>query len=139
MNAARPLFDSQLWPLRLVLPGAPRTKKNHGRIVPRGRRRILLPSEAWQSWCDALAPQLSAAMQRQGLSPIDRPVNCRALFYRDADRGDAVGYFQGLADVLEHGGVVANDKYLTSWDGSRLRIDRARPRVELELIPQGED
>jgi hypothetical protein len=77
-------------------------------------------------------------MARNGHCPIDYPVNCRALFYRDANRGDAVGLYQGLADVLEHGGVVTNDKYLVSWDGSRLLKDSARPRVEVELIAIGE-
>ena len=67
------------------------------------------------------------------MQPIARPVNCAALFYRDALRGDAVGFYQGLADVLEKAGIVENDKFIVSWDGSRLRKDAARPRVELVL------
>jgi hypothetical protein len=55
------------------------------------------------------------------------------LFYRDAERGDAVGYYQGLADLLEKRGVVANDRLIMSWDGSRLLKDSANPRVELTL------
>ncbi len=123
--------------LTLTIPGKPRTKKNSGRIVPRGRRKILLPSKAWQDWCDAVAPLLQAAMRKH--FAIERPVNCRALFYRDAARGDAVGFYQGLADVLEHGGVVVNDKWITQWDGSRLLIDRKNPRVEVVLEPIGEN
>lgn len=119
--------------LIFTVVGIPRTKKNHGRIVPRGRRHIMLPSVAWTEWCEAMAPQLQAAMDAAGLRPIEHKVNCQALFFRDADRGDAVGFYQGLADLLEHGGVLANDKWIVSWDGSRLLKDKHHPRVEVTL------
>lgn len=119
--------------LTLTIPGIPRTKKNSGRIVPIGGRHILLPSEAWQTWADAVVPAIKAWATRQRLQPISRPVNCAAVFFRDALRGDAVGFYQGLADVLQHAGIVENDKHIVSWDGSRLRKDASRPRVELEL------
>lgn len=119
-------------PLSLHLPGKPRTKKNSGRIVPRGGRHIILPSEAWQEWCDGLAPAIRAALRAKGVTPIDYPVNCAALFYRDALRGDACGFYQGLADLLQHGGAVADDKYIVAWDGSRLLKDSAHSR-QIEL------
>jgi hypothetical protein len=124
--------------LALTIWGVPRTKKNSGRIVPRGRRHIILPSEAWETWCKQVVPQIRQALAGAGMQPIAHPVNCRALFYRDALRGDPVGFYQGLADLLEHGGVVANDKWIVSWDGSRLLKDAERPRVELVLEPTGE-
>jgi hypothetical protein len=80
-----------------------------------------------------------AWMRNQGLAPIAEPVNCAALFYRDADRGDAVGFYQGLADLLEKGGVVSNDKWIVTWDGARLCKDASRPRVELTLTKVGTD
>lgn len=130
-----PLFAARRRPLQLVLPGKPRTKKNSGRIVPFGNRHIILPSEAWAAWCKAVAPQIRAVLLRKGISPIDYPVNCAALFYRDAERGDACGFYQGLADLLQHGGAVVDDKWIRSWNGSELRKDSARPRVELVLTP----
>ena len=63
----------------------------------------------------------------------DQPYNCAALFYRDADRGDAIGYLTGLADVLEYLGVVSNDRLLARWDGSEMLVDRKNPRVEITL------
>lgn len=122
--------------LRLTILGIPRTKKNSARIV-RGRtgRPCPLPSAAWCKWCDSVSPPIRSALARAGVAPISHPVNCRAIFYRDANRGDAVGYYQGLADVLEKAGVVTNDVCITTWDGSRLRKDAANPRVELELTP----
>lgn len=124
--------------LRLTIEGKPRTKKNSGRIVPRGSRHIILPSEAWEVWCKLRAPQIKAALSSGGLAPIDYPVNCAALFYRDALRGDACGFYQGLADLLQHGGAVIDDRWIVSWDGSRLLKDATRPRVELALTPIGE-
>jgi hypothetical protein len=115
----------------LTVHGAPRTKKNHGSVIQRGKRRFHIPSAAWTNWA-ATAPVI---YQSCGVPtpPVGVKVNCRALFYRDAERGDAVGYYQGLADLLEKRGVVANDRLIVSWDGSRLLKDSANPRVELVL------
>jgi hypothetical protein len=116
--------------LSLVIEGAPRTKKNHGRTEMRGRRKVHLPSVAHDVWHAAALPQ--AKVGRCGPA-LTSEVNCRALFFRDALRGDAVGYYQALADLLEHAGIVENDRLIVSWDGSRLRKDAARPRIEVEL------
>lgn len=113
--------------LSLTILGAPRTKKNHGSVIQRGKRRYHIPSAAWTKWVHA------AGVVPVGLGCIKRDVNCRALFYRDALRGDAVGYYQGLADFLENRGLVLNDKLIVSWDGSRLLLDRENPRVEVTL------
>jgi Holliday junction resolvase RusA-like endonuclease len=126
--------------LRLTIDGAPRTKKTHNRIVVvkskgRATRRIVLPSEAWESWAEHSNLLIAQQIRRAPITcPLpDRPYNCAAIFYRDAARGDAVGYYQGLADLLEKAKVVTNDKHIVQWDGSRLLIDRDNPRVELTL------
>ena len=117
-----------------TLKGAPRTKKNHGRIVWRHvagvQRKFHVPSGAYSLWCASVVIQLVHVRQLPNCH-----YNCAAVFYRDANRGDAVGYYQGLADALEAAGVISNDKYITQWDDSRLRVDRANPRVELTLTP----
>ncbi len=120
-----------------VIHGAPRTKKNSGRLITgriivgtRFRRRspTILPSRAWENWKNtALVAGVTGP-------PIDYPVNCNAAFYRDRAQGDAVGYYQGLADFLEKRQIVTDDKWLISWDGSRLYKDAAAPRVEVVLI-----
>jgi hypothetical protein len=115
----------------------------------------LFPSAAWREWLkDAVvridgfrlvdaggAPGLCREDDRGfvrsivGLwTPLAEPLNCRAVFYRDADRGDLIGYCQGLADLLEERGVLADDKWIRGWDGSWLAVDRERPRVEVELV-----
>ena len=71
---------------------------------------------------------------------IERRVNVAATFYRDALRGDATGYYQALADLLQAAGIVANDVLCVSWDGSRLAKDAQRPRIEVVLtdVQEGE-
>ena len=122
--------------LQLVFPTPPRTKKNHGKVVQRGKRKYHVPSDAYtrfeadvQKHILEMDPWHRRAVQAR----IDYPVNCCALFYRDADRGDLVGYQQAIADALEKVGVLADDKWIQGWDGSRLRLDHASPRVVVRL------
>ena len=80
--------------------------------------------------------QLQLAKFRTSV-PVDTtstvPVNVSAAFYRDKLTGDAVGYYQALADALEEGRIVENDRLIVSWDGSRLLKDAKNPRIELEI------
>lgn len=116
--------------ITFTLFGAPRTKKTSNRLVPTRRRQFVLPSKAWEKWRDSLTLVTRCSPKE---FPIKEPVNCKAIFYRDANRGDAVGYYQGLADVLEHYQIVDNDKFIVSWNGSRLDKDAKNPRVEVTL------
>jgi len=121
--------------ITLTLPGAPRTKKNRGKIWKAGKRTIIMPAQPWMDWRDSLVRwQVETRFHPTHLG-FDYDLNCCALFYRDARRGDAVGYYQGLADVLEELCVVYNDRAITQWDGSRMLVDKANPRVELVLTP----
>jgi hypothetical protein len=114
-----------------IIYGPPRTKKTHSRIVRAGKFPKLLPSEAYEAWNKAALLQL--LLQFRGWKPLARPVNCRAIFYRDCATGDAVGYYQALADTLENAHIVENDKYIVSWDGSRTDKDAKNPRVVFTL------
>jgi Holliday junction resolvase RusA-like endonuclease len=113
-----------------VIHAAPRTKKTSNRVVRAGRFTKVLPSANYKAFESLAVPQLR--QQYRG-EPIQQPVNCRALFLRDALRGDAVGYYQALADTLEAAGIVANDKFIVQWDGSRLDKDAANPRIIFTL------
>jgi Holliday junction resolvase RusA-like endonuclease len=50
-------------------------------------------------------------------------------------RGDLIGYLQAIADAMENIGILSNDKWVMGWDGSRLALDRDRPRVEIQITP----
>jgi hypothetical protein len=120
--------------LRLVLLGAPRTKKNHGSVKMVGKKRVHVPSAAYMTWRNAVVQQIPARTRVP-----DQPYNCRALIYRETLTGDAVGYYQAIADMLQEAGVVSDDKWIEAWDGSRLLKDAHRPRVELVLTPMTGD
>lgn len=126
----------------LVIDGAPRTKKNHGRIVPVGKRcRVcrgsarhrLLPSHQWEAYEAMVLPYLRRELERAAWQPLEQPVHVAAVFFRERRDGDLVGYLQGLADLLEKAGVLKNDRLIVNWDGSRMDHDALRPRVELTL------
>ena len=125
--------------ITFVLPVTPRTKKNHGSVIKRGERKFHIPSEAYTTMESQVVEWVrqnvkpGVASTLYACQPITQPLNCAAIFYRDANRGDAVGYYQGLADALEAAGIVADDKWITQWDGSRLRKDANRPRIEVTL------
>ncbi len=141
--------------MRFVILGPPRTKKNSRRrkYSFAQKRTFSVESEAQEKWAVAAAEQLqiqrNAYLRRGGAGarwePIRGDVHVRALVYRDADRGDLVGYLQAIGDVLEaltlrhatkrrppsKGGIIVDDKQIKSWDGSRLLLDRDNPRVEI--------
>lgn len=120
-----------------TISGAPRTKKNSVRLDTRGGRIRKLPSKAFEEWNQAAQMAIAAVRPRLRVNPSEytftAEVNCRALFYRDALRGDAVGFYQALADALQEGRIVQNDSLIVSWDGSRLFKDAANPRIEVTL------
>ena len=123
---------------RLTIEGPPRTKKNHGRILRMGSRNKVMPSESFMEWQAVAVPQLrqqwaTACPIELDRSPLAAPVQISATFYRDARRGDLVGYMQALADVLEKAEVLKNDSLIVSWDGTRMDKDASRPRVELTI------
>ena len=110
---------------------APRSKKNGARIVTRPHPR-LLPSKAWVEWLDNC--------RFDGPEPNTIPLwrggvcNCMALFYVDSMRHvDANNLYSGLADLLQHHGVVDDDKCIIAWDGSRVYLDRKNPRTVVTL------
>lgn len=110
----------------------PRTKKNSGQIITVNGRQLMMPSPEYRKWETGCA---RAAMYDRTAPAITFEVNCAALIYRDRNVGDAVGYYQAIADCLEALGVVRNDRLIVSWDGTRMLKDALNPRVELELTP----
>lgn len=131
--------------IAFVIFGIPRTKKTSSRIVGRFTARPrLLPSKANEEWEQTALGSMygvRAAARKFGVQfPIRENVNCRAVFYRHADVGDASGFYQALADFLQKAGVLKNDVQIKQWDGARLRKDRDNPRIEVwleRIAPEG--
>lgn len=134
--------------IHVVVSGCPRTKKNHGIITTRGGRPRMFPSRPWTEWSKSATITVNGnpllLLEDVGLivrtpsrsrmwQPLERPLNCTALFYSDRLGGDLIGFLQGLGDLLQHRGVIANDRQLVGFDGSRLLKDAANPRTEIVL------
>lgn len=123
--------------LVFTLEGPPRTKKNSPQVVPGARFPRVLPSKAYRTWHAEQRVRFDAqlrALQASARVPIGRPVWLKAIFYRDRNGvGDLTNFESGLEDFLQDVGVLVNDRFVRSKDGSRLEVDRARPRIEVTL------
>lgn len=121
--------------IAFVIPGDPRTKKTHQRILrTRDGRPFVAPSQQWVAYeKDALSLVNQFISQFSDYFPINYKVEIEALFYRKADVGDITNYEQGLGDLLQNAGILADDKLIDSWDGSRKLKDAAVPRVEVTI------
>lgn len=140
--------------------GAIARSRKGGQACPGCGTRLrvrVFPSKAWREWVKEAAIQIDGGQLVQSgnllllvnrsaraplrtvtgesWTPIAEPLNCAAVFYRDRDIGDLIGYMQGLADLLEERGVLTDDQWIQRWDGSRLEVTAGRPRVEVELTP----
>lgn len=113
--------------LRITLPFAARTKKNHGRGV--AKQSAAFVRFKWQV-VEGLAPHV----YRLGLPLPDAYYNLAAVYYVDGPGklADLVGLHQGLCDLLQLARVIDDDWQFRTLDGSRIVFDES-PRVELEI------
>jgi len=123
--------------LSFCVLGPPRTKGNSPRIgvSPRGKR-FVMPSKAAVNWEQGAILQIRSQMHRyRGKTFHDgQRWNCKALIYRERNGpGDASNYYKAIGDALERGGAVANDRFIASWNGSDVLLDRKNPRIEILL------
>lgn len=134
-----------------VFIGAIRSKKTSQQIITipfKGSQRCrccgkingfpkIIPSDAhdvWHKYAMQQSLEIKAKLAARGvLLPIVSGVSVEAHFYQDANRADATGLYESLADLLEDCGILENDKLIADWDGSRRHVDKARPRVECWL------
>ena len=122
-----------------TIPLPPVTKKNSGQIIftgqkcpvcKRGRLARLLPSKKYREYEEA------ALWCLQRKEPITTPVNVKCLFYMPTlSRVDLVNLLEAACDVLVTAGVLSDDNsgIVVSHDGSRVLLDRDRPRTEIYI------
>lgn len=127
--------------MRFTVTGHPRTKKTGQRIVGgAGGRMRIIPSKVTIKWSNDAQLQIQAQLGKyRGNTFHERQRwNLCAVFYRPNETtADLVNHLQALCDVLQAAGAVANDRWIAGFDGSRLAVDAARPRVEIELSEMG--
>lgn len=120
-----------------TIPLPPVTKKNSAQVVHtgqkcpvcrRGKNVRLLPSKQYREYEEA------ALWCLQRKEPIDTPVNVKRLFYMPTARKvDLTNLPEAADDLLVLAGVLADDnsKIIVSHDGSRVLLDREKPRTEI--------
>ena len=122
----------QALPIKIILYGAPRTKKNHQQIFKKGSgRRIVAPSKAYMDY-----EELCLAQIKRPQRAISEAVNVKCLYYMpDRRRVDLVNLLEATDDILVRAGVLTDDRaaIVAAHDGSRVLLDRQRPRVEIVI------
>ena len=102
--------------IKFTVPIAPVTKKNSQRIVIRGGKPCILPSEKYKEY-ESVALWY---IPKRG-TPIDFPVNVKCTFYMPTNRPcDLTNHLESIDDVMVKAGLLKDDNYkiLASHDGS---------------------
>ena len=119
------------------------TKKNSPEIgfVGKDKKPRIVPSREWRRWLKDVELEV---LDWDGLVIRDY-VNVRAHVYRKKKLGDACGFYQAIGDYLQMCStcnkkkcscgletyILADDRQISSWDGSRRMKDADNPRIEL--------
>lgn len=117
--------------MKIIIPIAPRTKKNSQQIVIVRGRPIIMPSKLYKQYekdCSEYIPKLE--------KPIDYPINMKCIYYMPTRRKcDLNNLLEASTDLLVHYKVLEDDNYtiVQSHDGSRVYYDKENPRCELYL------
>lgn len=148
-----------------VIRGQARTKKNSPRVITiptKGARRChacghmpgfpkVLPSEAYETWEQSALREclvIMPALRARGIElPITAPISVEALIYLEPradgqmrmDVGDVSGFIDAIGDMLQACGIIANDRQIEHWDGTRRLLDRDNPRVEIYIETLGSE
>ena len=120
--------------IKFTLPVIPRSKKNSGQIVMRGKFPILLPSKQYMQFEKDAKPYLSRVKIQAG--EINYPVNVKCHFYMDTHRRvDLCNLLNAIDDAMTASGLIIDDNrdIIAAHDGSRVYCDKANPRIEIEI------
>ena len=116
-----------------MIPLNPKTKKNNQKIIRNHRTGayMIVQSDAYKQY------EKDAGWFLKPLhSPICVPVNVKCIFYRDSERRcDLTNLLEAIDDILVHWHILADDnfKIIVSHDGSRVYIDKEKPRTEIVI------
>ena len=124
-----------------VILGDPRTKKNSMIIAGSGPKCPVCKKhkKQWPRQSPQHDAYTKAAIRQLGRKPeqaISSPVHCRYVFYMATRRVvDGLNLEAAIDDLLVEADVLEDDNsgIVASHDGSRVRYDKERPRVEVEI------
>ena len=133
--------------MRYIIEGAPRTKKNHMQIRGSGARCPMCgkPQKQWVSQGEAYQTYAEAALWQlkpPPPEPISTAVNVKCVYYMPTRQSvDLLNLLGATLDLLVAARVLIDDscKFAASHDGSRVKYDPKRPRVEKEITEATND
>lgn len=121
-----------------VIPLEPRSKKNSQKICVNRKtgRPFIQQSDIYKQF-----ERDCGYFLRKIPEPIDYPVNCKYLMYRSTLRSfDSLNGCAAIDDILVKYKIIADDnfKIVVGHDGSRVRVDRNNPRIEIIITKETE-
>ena len=122
-----------------VIPIEPRSKKNSQQICINSRthRPFVKQNEKY----DQFEKDCGFFLKHKPPAPIDYPVNCQYIMYRSTNRVfDALNGCEAVDDVLVKYGILEDDnfKIVAGHDGTRVRVDKDNPRIEITITRMSE-
>lgn len=118
--------------VELLIKGRPYTKKNHQQIRKTGNgRRFIASSDEYLAYEERALWQLRFIADH-----IDVPCNVKCVYYMPTrHRVDLVNLLEATCDILVKAGVLKDDNsnIVAGHDGSRVKYDKANPRVEITI------
>lgn len=129
---------------QFVIPSSPATKKNSNRIIKVKGFFKVIPSERFMKYQKFCAEFLEPLRKKENKPPIDFGVSIKIRVATDKwIVPDYTNICQGLGDILQHHGVVDNDKWIHWTDGEVesnvpkehwfIGVDKTNPRMEVEI------
>lgn len=124
--------------MKLTIYGQPITKKNSQQIIMAGKRPCIIPSKAFKAYEKAAKEQLRFTNYDYSQMPRGGNLQIKCLYYLATSRiPDLTNLLAATHDILEHCGIIENDRQIKSVDGSRIIGKDLDPRVEIEITEMG--
>nr|DAJ74739.1 MAG TPA: Endodeoxyribonuclease RusA [Caudoviricetes sp.] len=120
--------------IEFTIKVVPRTKKNNGQIVMRGKYPVLLPSKQYQAFEKACMPYLNHVKETAGV--INYPINMQCIFYTETKRRiDLPNLLNAIDDAAVKSGLLVDDcrDIIAGHDNSRVFHDKFNPRIEITI------
>lgn len=121
--------------MKIVIELPPVTKKNSQQILVNKitGRPFVMPSKKYKEY-----EEMAGWFIKCKNMNINKPVNIKCLFYMpNKRRVDLANLISGAMDLLVHYGVIEDDNsnIVVSNDGSRVYVDKEKPRTEIFIEP----
>jgi Holliday junction resolvase RusA-like endonuclease len=112
----------------IKIPGRPVPKKNSMMARCINGKPLIIQSKTYREY-EKMA--LLSLADYQG-PRFSGPVQVKASYWlADNRRPDLNNLMAATADILEKAGIIANDRDIVSWDGSRIMGVSPEPRTEI--------